>query len=170
MLILKFLIQFVKALNEQASPRAIAGGVALGAVIGLTPTGSFHNGLIVLLIFFLAVNKTAALASAFVFAAVSPLGAPLYDRLGRFLLVDAISLRPFWTALYNTPVVPWTRFYNTRTLGSFLVALLLFTPLFVLTTRGVIRYRERVLTRLRQWKIVQLMKASAWYVRLERFL
>jgi uncharacterized protein (TIGR03546 family) len=170
MLVLQFLINFIKVLNEQASPRAIAGGVALGAVIGLTPTGSFHNAVILLLIFFLTVNKSAALFSALLFSLIAPLGAPLYDRLGRFLLVDMAALRPFWTVLYNTPVVPWTKFYNTRTLGSLMVALVLFWPIFVGVTRGVERYREQVVARFRQWKVFHLLKASTWYQRLERFL
>ncbi|MBK8650100.1 MAG: hypothetical protein IPN23_00015 [Elusimicrobia bacterium] len=43
MLILKIFAGFLQALNAKATPRAIAGGVALGALIGLSPTGGVQN-------------------------------------------------------------------------------------------------------------------------------
>ncbi len=45
MLILQFLINFLKVLNEKASPQAIAGGFALGMIIGLTPTEAAQSSL-----------------------------------------------------------------------------------------------------------------------------
>jgi uncharacterized protein (TIGR03546 family) len=108
-LALKILASFFKALNEKASPRAIAGGLALGAIIGLTPKGSFHNAFVVMLIFLLPVNKSASLVSAGIFTLCSYLGDPLFNAIGEALLT-ASALAPLWTSLYNTPVIPWTRF------------------------------------------------------------
>jgi uncharacterized protein (TIGR03546 family) len=169
MLLLKLLINFIQVLNEKASPRAIAGGAALGAVIGLTPTGSLHNALILFLIFLLPVNKSAALFAAAVLSLPALLLAPLFNAVGRFLLVDARALAGFWEILYNTPVLPWTKFNNTLTLGSLVVALVLFFPIFYLSERGVLRYRDVVLAKARQWKVFQLIKASKYYALIEKF-
>lgn len=162
MLALKILASFFKALNEKASPRAIAGGLALGAIIGLTPKGSFHNAIVVLLIFLLPVNKSASLVSAGLFTLCSFLGDPLFNALGEALLT-APALSPLWTTLYNTPVVPWTRFNNTLVLGSLLFSLLIFYPLFLVTTRFVVAYREKVVAAASKWKIVQILKVSKIY-------
>lgn len=162
MLALKILASFFKALNEKASPRAIAGGLALGAIIGLTPKGSFHNAIVVLLIFLLPVNKSASLVSAGLFTLCSYLGDPLFNALGEALLT-APALSPLWTTLYNTPVVPWTRFNNTLVLGSLLFSLLIFYPLFLVTTRFVVAYREKVVAAASKWKIVQILKVSKIY-------
>jgi uncharacterized protein (TIGR03546 family) len=167
MLLLKILVSFFKALNEKASPRALAGGLALGVVIGLTPKGSLHNAVIVLLIFLLPVNKSASLVGVAVFSLFAYVLDPLFNRLGEFLL--ALSpLQGFWTALYNMPILPWTRFNNTLVLGSVAAALILFIPIFRLATWAVTRYRERVVAVASKWKIVHLLKASKFYMLYEK--
>jgi uncharacterized protein (TIGR03546 family) len=161
-LALKILASFFKALNEKASPRAIAGGLALGAIIGLTPKGSFHNAFVVILIFLLPVNKSASLVSAGIFTLCSYLGDPLFNAIGEALLT-ASALAPLWTSLYNTPVIPWTRFNNTLVLGSLLFSLFIFYPLFWGTVRFVVAYRERVVAVASKWKIVQVLRVSKFY-------
>jgi uncharacterized protein (TIGR03546 family) len=167
MLIVKLFVSFLKALNEKASPRAMAGGFALGAIIGLTPKGSLHNAVVVVLIFLLPVNKSASLVSAAVFSLISYLADPLFNRVGEFLLTRP-PLQGFWTALYNTPVVPWTRFNNTLVLGSLVMSLALFIPIFLVTAWGVTTYRERVVAVASKWKLFQLMKVSKLYLLYEK--
>ncbi len=167
MLILKLTVTFLKALNEKASPRALAGGFALGVLIGLTPKGSLHNAVVVLLIFLLPVNKSASLVAAALFALMSYLFDPLFNRIGEFLLTLP-PLQEFWTALYNTPVVPWTRFNNTLVLGSLTAALALFVPVFLGSAWAVTKYRERVVAVASKWKLFQLMKVSKIYMIYEK--
>jgi uncharacterized protein (TIGR03546 family) len=168
MLVLRLLFQFVKVLNEKTSPKAIAAGVALGAVVGLTPKLGLHNLLIVFLLFLVNVNGTAAAFGAMVFTLFSYLFDPLFNRLG-YGLLTAGPLRGLWTALYNTPVFPWTRFNNTLVLGSLTSSLLLFWPIYALVVRAVPRYRERVLARAAQWKVFHMMKASKLYDLYQKF-
>lgn len=167
MLMLKLFVSFLKALNEKASPRAMAGGFALGAIIGLTPKGNLHNAVVVLLIFLLPVNKSASLVAAALFSLVAYVFDPLFNRVGEFFLTLS-PFRGFWTALYNTPVVPWTRFNNTLVLGSVLAALVLFLPLFYLSAWSVEKYRERVLAAASKWKIFHLLKVSKFYMLYEK--
>ena len=54
---------------------------------------------------------------------------PVFHRIGASLL-QAPSLRPLWTAMYNTPLVPYTNFNNTVVLGSFVGWLVLAVPIF----------------------------------------
>ena len=167
MLILKIIAGFLQALNAKATPRALAGGFALGAVIGLTPKGSLHNAIVLLLIFLLPVNKSASIVSGLLLAVIAPLGDPLFNAVGHSLLTSS-ALRGVWTALYNTPVVPWTRFNNTLVLGSLLISLLLFVPLFLAAVWGVKKYRERVVAVASKWKIVHLIKVSKLYALYEK--
>ncbi len=167
MLILKLLMTFLKALNEKTSPRAMAGGFALGMIIGLTPKGSLHNAVVVLLIFLLPVNKSASLVSAAVFALFSYWLDPFFNSVGEFPLTLP-PLQGFWTTLYNTPILPWTRFNNTLVLGSVVISLVLFMPLFFVTTWGVATYRERVVAVASKWKMFQLLKVSKIYMIYEK--
>jgi uncharacterized protein (TIGR03546 family) len=59
------------------------------------------------------------------------------------LLVQTEGLAPLWTALYNAPLVPFTRFNNTVVLGSLVIALALFLPVLFGTRGLVVFYRAR---------------------------
>lgn len=159
MLIVKFLLKFIRVLNAAATPRAIAGGLCLGAVAGITPTASLHNLPVLLLALMLNVNFSSAMLGWGLFSVFSYIGDPLFNKIGLALLT-APGLKPLWTALYNTPVVPWTKFNNTLTLGSLAFALAAFWPLFFFFIWAVKKYRERVLAVVQKWKITQALKAS----------
>jgi uncharacterized protein (TIGR03546 family) len=163
MLTLKLVLKLLNILNKDASPRAIAGGMALGSIIGITPALSLHNLLVLILIFMVRVNVTSAFFSWGVFAIFSWFFDPLFNKIGYLLLVYATSLKPLWTALYNTPVVPWTKFNNTLTLGSLVFALAFFWPLYFFLVWGVKQYREKFMARVARLKIVQVLKASKLY-------
>ncbi len=160
MLIVRFLMKFIRILNKDASPQQIAGGMALGAIVGLTPFFSLHNLAVLVVVFMIQVNITASFLAMGVFSGVSYLLDPLSNRIGYFLLVEAGFLKPFWTALYNTPAVPWTRFNNTLTLGSLVLSLVLFWPLYRVLVWGVIEYREKLMAKVQKWRIVTIFKGS----------
>ena len=163
MLILKFVLKFIRILNKDASPQQIAGGIALGSIIGITPLTSLHNLVVLVLILMVRVNISSALLGVLVFTAFAYVLDPLFNSVGYYLLVDAAFLQPLWTVLYNMPVVPWTKFNNTLTLGSLACALLVFWPLYFLLVWAVVNYRERLMAGTQKWKIVTMLKSSKLY-------
>jgi len=163
MLIIKFIMKFVGILNKDASPQQIAGGMALGAIMGITPLVSLHNLFVFVLVLMIRVNITSAILSLGLFSVFAYVFDPLFNKVGYFLLVDVGALQSLWTALYNTPFVPWTKFNNTLTLGSFVCSLLIFGPLYVLVIWLVKKYREKVMTAIQKWKVVQVFKTSRLY-------
>ena len=54
----------------------------------------------------------------------------LFHLLGTQIL-SMDSVKPLWTALFNIPLIPFTRFNNTVMMGAMVVSLILF-PLLVL--------------------------------------
>lgn len=121
--ILNFLIKLVSILHSGKEPRHLAGGFALGTILGLTPLLSLQNALVICLILLLDVSISGALFGMALFAAFAYLLDPLFNQLGYFLLVNVEFLRPFWAYLYNVPIAPLTKFYNTVVLGSLVSAL-----------------------------------------------
>src|ERR1051326_9087090 len=99
MIALKFLMKFIGILNKNGSPRQVAAGLALGSIAGITPKMSLHNLVLLVLIFMVRVNVSAAFLSCAVFALLAPPFDPLFNKIGYFLLVQVKALRPFWTAL-----------------------------------------------------------------------
>jgi uncharacterized protein (TIGR03546 family) len=161
--VLKLLRSLVKTLHSDGSPGQIAFGMALGAALGLTPIANAHNLVILLL---LAVLNVSFAAGILAWAAFVPIGFmldPLFDRLGRWLLVDAQFLRPLWTSWDNVPGLALTNFNNTVVLGSVVAWLLLFLPIYLASRVGVVRYRATIGERVRQSHYYKLLEASQLY-------
>src|SRR3954466_9842931 len=114
----KLLKSLIQTLHSDGAPGQIAAGVALGACLGLTPLMNAHNAVIFALLCVLDVSFGAGMLG---WALAVPLGFvldPLFDWIGRLLLVDTPALTPLWTRLDSTPLVPLTNFSNTVVLGS----------------------------------------------------
>jgi uncharacterized protein (TIGR03546 family) len=163
MLFLKLLQSLVKALNSEGTPGQVAAGLALGAVFGLTPLVNLHNLVLFALAIILNVSFAGVMLGWAVFIPVGFILDPLFDWVGRVLLEQVPALQPVWTWCYNQPVVALTNFNNTVVLGSFVVWVVLFVPLFFLGRVGVARYRATIYARLQRTRLFQAVKASKLY-------
>ncbi|EGO64600.1 TIGR03546 family protein [Acetonema longum] len=155
-----------KILHSGNEPKHMAGGFALGSIIGLTPALSLQTLLVYCLILLVNVNIGAAFFSIFVFSCFAYLLDPLFHAIGYFLLVKVEFLTPVWTYLYNIPIAPLTRFYNTVVLGSLVVSLVLFCPVYLVFTKFVVYYQKHWAQRVEKLKIVQWVRANTlfqWY-------
>lgn len=83
--------------------------------------------------------------------------------IGFHFLVKTPGLKEFWTKLYNTPIVPYTKYNNTIVLGSFVIGVLLLIPIYFLAKAFVRKYRTTWMERMMKFKVVQIIKASAFY-------
>jgi uncharacterized protein (TIGR03546 family) len=169
MFLLKLVMNFIKILREGQTPAQVAGGFALGSILGLSPMLTLQGLLVWLIILVLDVNLSAATFSLGLFALIAYIFDPLFHRLGYFLLVDIDSLKGLWTALYNAPITPLTRFNNTVVIGNFVSALILFTPIYFGMKKFVIAYRATLGVRMHKMKIYQIIDRSSlvqWYKRI----
>lgn len=139
--ILKFLHSLAKTLHSEGTPAQIAGGIALGAALGLTPLMNLHNAIVVVLLCIINVSFAAGLLGMALFAPIGFLLDPLFDRVGHWLLTDVVALRPFFAWIDTQPVLAYTNLTNSVVLGSVVGWLLLFIPIFIAARIGVIRYR-----------------------------
>ena len=163
MIFLKFLGKILKVLRDGPSPAQVAGGFALGMFLGLIPFFNLYTLLIILVIFILNVNISAAVLGLMVFKLFAYLLDPVFHDLGYALLVKAEFLQDFWTSLYNLPVFPLTKFNNTVVLGSFISALVLSIPVFFLSKTGVVQYRGKLEPAVKNMKIVKVVQSSKIY-------
>jgi len=160
--IVKLVQSLVKALHSEGTPGQLAAGIALGAILGLTPLVSLHNAVVFALIVLLNVSFPGAMLGWAVFIPVGFLLDPAFDWIGHTLLFTP-ALTPLWTSLYNMPVVPLTDFNNTVTLGSLVFSLLFFVPLYLAAHWGVTRYRATIGERVRQSTWYRTLTASKLY-------
>lgn len=166
---LQLLSNFFKILRAGQTPRQVAGGFALGSIVGLSPTFTLQGLLVWLIIFVLDVNLSAAFMSFTLFALAAYLLDPLFHELGYFLLVKVDALDGLWTTLYNAPIAPLTRFNNTLVLGGLVGAIILSPVVYVGMKRFVVAYRTHLFSRIEKWKIYQVLSKNflvVWYQRI----
>ena len=158
---LNFIFKLISVLQSGKDPRNIAGGFALGMVIGLTPILSLHNLIIALVILVLDVSIPAALFAIFIGLGFAYIFDPQFHALGYFLLVQVTALKPFWTQLYNLPIAPLTKFYNTVVLGSLVSGLVLLYPIYFGFKLIVKWYQLHLAEKVARLRIVQIINGNS---------
>lgn len=166
---LKLLQSLFQTLHSEGTPRQVAAGMMLGAGIGLTPLLSAHNLVLFAALALLNVSFGGGMLGLALFTPLGFLLDPLFDRVGLALL-EAPGLRGLWTAWYNVPLLPYTNFNNSVTLGSFVVWLVLAVPLYLASQRAIAHYRVTFGERVLNSRFMKALKASkvyniyAWFV------
>jgi uncharacterized protein (TIGR03546 family) len=162
LVLLKLIQSLIKTLHSDGTPGQVAAGIALGSALGLTPLVNVHNLIVFALIVVLNVSFGGGMLGWALFVPIGFLLDPAFDSIGRSLL-QTPSLRGLWTALYNTPLVPYTNFNNTVVLGSVVAWMVLVLPIFFAARYGVARYRVTIGERVRQSKFYKAVTASQVY-------
>jgi len=160
--LIKLMQSLIGALHSEGTPGQLAAGIALGSFLGLTPLVNIHNAVIFAALVLLNVSFSGGMLGWALFIPFGFLLDPLFDWIGHTLLFTP-SLTPFFTSLYNMPIVPLTNFNNTVVLGSFVFAVVLAVPLYVAARLGVTRYRATIGARVRQSRFYQTVMASKVY-------
>lgn len=170
-LILKQLFGFIKLLNSETGTIQIASGVSAGLVLGFSPMVSIQAFLILIAIFFFRIQIGAAFTAAFFFKLIAWVLDPACHALGSTVL-EAESLQPLFTQLYNMPLVPLTRFNNSIVMGSGILSFILLAPTFFASQWAIGRYRRQVVARFQQtkfWKVVKATQFYKWYAAYEQY-
>ncbi|NLY75057.1 MAG: TIGR03546 family protein [Firmicutes bacterium] len=157
---LNFIFKLIKTLHSKEEPHNIALGFALGSIIGLTPLLSLHNLLVFCIILVLNVSIPAAFFGIFCFGCFAYFFDPQFHSLGYYLLVEVEALQPVWTYLYNIPIAPLTKFYNTVVLGSLVAALVAFFPVYWIFKQLVRLYKSKMADKVDKFKIMQIIKGN----------
>jgi uncharacterized protein (TIGR03546 family) len=163
LLIAKYLAKILKILNSEISPNQVAAGFAFGALLGLVPAKGLMPVVLFLVALVVNINLVMVMLGAALFKILSYAVDPAANQLGHQLLSQVSALQPLWTQLYNMPLVPYTRFNNTIVMGSLVIGLVLFIPLFFLAKWALVQYRTRYRQRVMQLKLVQIFKTSTFF-------
>jgi uncharacterized protein (TIGR03546 family) len=161
--LIKLIQAIVRSLNSQGTSGQLAAGIALGSALGLTPLMNLHNLVILAAGMLLNVSFPGFLLGWALFVPLGFALDPVFDAIGRRLLIETPALGPLWTTWSNTPIVPFTNFNNTVVLGSVLAWAVSFVPLYFLLRWLVTQYRTRILARLHQMRVFQVVTASKVY-------
>jgi uncharacterized protein (TIGR03546 family) len=160
--LLKQIFSLLQLLNSDKGTNQIAAGVACGLILGFAPAFSLQTVLVIFVLFFFRIQIGAATLSAFFFAFVAWLLDPIHNRVGMAILENE-SLNPLFTHMYNMPIVPFTRFYNSIVMGSAVVSIILALPTFFIAKLFIAKYREHIVARFQSTKVWKAFKATPIY-------
>jgi uncharacterized protein (TIGR03546 family) len=160
--LLKLIQSIIKTLHSEGTPGQVAAGMALGAALGLTPLMNVHNLVVFSLIVLFNVSFGGGMLGWALFVPLGFILDPVFHAIGVGLL-QAPSLRGLWTAMYNTPLVPYTNFNNSVVLGSVVGWLGLSVPIFFAARWGVARYRATIGERVQRSRLYKAITASKAY-------
>ena len=154
--------KILKVLNSETHPAQISLGLCFSVIVAFTPKFSLHNIVIIFLILFFRINLSAFLLGGLLFTGVGALLDPLFHRIGLAVLT-APALERLWTGFYNATMWRVQEFNNTVVMGSLLLALVLFGPLYFLFNGAVRYYRKNVYAHVQKLKLVQAIKGNDLY-------
>jgi len=161
MFVLRSLRLLVLALTAESSHRQIAGGIALGLIVGLVPKGNLLALGLLTLASAIKISLPGLFFSIFLFSWLALLLDPLTHRLGEALLAAPL-LQSFWVWLYQWPGVPWTQFNNTIVLGSLVLGLLLAGPLYAASLPVIQRYEPGCRARIKKYRLARWLFGAEW--------
>ncbi|UCH22092.1 MAG: TIGR03546 family protein [Deltaproteobacteria bacterium] len=151
--------KLMKVLNSETDPAQISLAVCFAMIIGLTPLYSLHNLLFLFIVLLLRVNLAAFILGWLFFSGVAYILDPLFHRIGLAILT-AKTFETIWTALYNITIFRLANFNNSIVMGSLIVSLILFVPIFLLSNMLINKYRDHILAWVRKTRIMQILKGS----------
>lgn len=154
MIVVKWIVNFLKSLNSNQRPGEIAGGAAFAMLLALMPSSNLLWMALFVLTFFLKINNAIMVVLLAVFKIITPLFDPLLHQIG-YSILTIPSLKGFFTALYNTPLIPFTKFNNTIVLGGFVAGVVVWIPMFILFLWLTGLYRTKAAEKIRNSKFVQ---------------
>ena len=151
---IKAIAKLILALNGNVKKSQLAAGFAWGLLLALVPALNFFWLALFLLSFFFRHNHASKLLSMVLLKLLSPVIAPWVDILG-WEVLHLEALQPLFTALYNMPFVPFTKFNNTLVAGGLVGGIALWLPVFLLFLALIPLYRNTLAPKIRNSKIIK---------------
>ena len=169
-LIIKNILNIIKILTDNTSPKQITWSLLLGLGLGLSPLFSLQFFLFLIILLFFNVQFSLAFSSSFFFRLLFIPLASTFHLIGNLVLTQP-AFRGIFTDLINIPLIPFTNFNNTIVMGSFIFWLVTL-PFFYLVFLNIVeRYQEKIVSKIKKSKLYLFLKASffvKWYEKYER--
>ena len=159
---LKMIAKLLAVLNSETDPAQISLAFCFAVVTGFTPLLSLHNLFVLFMVLILRVNLSAFILGTAFLSGLAYLLDSIFHEIG-LVVLKAGFLKGVWTALYNNTIFRMENFNNSIVMGSLVVSLLLFLPVFFLSNILIRRYRSNLLSWVEKTKIMQVFKAGKLY-------
>ncbi|MCL2294440.1 MAG: TIGR03546 family protein [Spirochaetes bacterium] len=153
-----WIIKSVAAINANNRPHEVAAAITIGITLGLIPAGNIIWFVLLSLTFFLKINFGMQMIVIAIIKPIAHFFDPVFDFVG-YRILTTNALEGIFTQWYNMPIVPFTSFNNTAVVGSIIVMILLFIPLWFGVSKLIKLYREKIRDKIMSSAIVKKLVA-----------
>lgn len=156
---IKQVFNLAKLLQSNTDPAQIALGAVLGLFFGFTPSHQTHLILLVLLFFFLKINRGAAMLVFPVAKLIYLVGLwQIADQVGYYLLTESPVPAAAWSFVIHAPVLALLRLDHTLILGGMTLAAVIGVPVFIVVMSAVYAYRATFAEKVGRWNVVKMLQ------------
>lgn len=153
---LKKLIKLLKAINSNKNPGEISHAVCLGMMLGLIPKSNLLWYVLAIFFVFMRIHKGSFVLFTFLFSLLAPALDPLFDTVGYwFLTLEPVA--PFFIELLEIPFMGFTKINNTIVMGSLLVSLGAYIPVYWLSRLILKFWRATLAPVVRKTKLIAFL-------------
>lgn len=153
---------FLKILNSESEPGQISLALCFSMIMGFTPLYSFYNALVLFIVLVVRVNLSSFILGWGIFKGVAYILDPLFHLTG-YSILTLQHLQGFWTWAYNIPLLRFARFNNSIVMGSLVISLLLFVPMYIAFNLLIKRYRDHLMVWIEKTRLMQILQTSRIY-------
>jgi uncharacterized protein (DUF2062 family) len=135
---------YLRLIRLKGQPREVAGGMAIGVFVGMTPTVPLHTVLAVSIAYLLKKSKLAAAVGVWISNPfLLPLVYFLDYKVGRTIIGKSVSLAaPSHFSISHLIKLGWEISYPMF-IGGVIIGLLFAIPSYFITKQLIILYREK---------------------------
>ncbi len=169
MILLAWIRSLYRVLSADASPSAVALGIAFGMLLGCVPITSGLGLVLVAAILVFRVQLSSALLAMGLAKLAIAVGAGVAFVPAGALLLENESLRPKWTTVLNLPVVAWLDLDVLGVMGGAAIGLAAGLALFMPVRQLVASYRRCVHEKVSQNRFFQTL-TNFWFIKALRFI
>ena len=161
-LILAIIKNILKLIVSKASVKQLAAGFSFGLLIGLTPGNLLYTLLIILIVAFINTNIGTVVLGVGIVNVLDQFAFPLAHRIGYYCLTQNSTTVDWITYLHNLPVVSGFQLNNTVQLGTLVLGLCLWLPVYGLSYAGIHYGQVSIKPKLAHSRWVQRLQKSVW--------
>lgn len=153
----KPLAKLLKALSSNTDPGAIACAFACGLILGFIPKGNLIWWVLFVFMLFMRIQRGAFALAIFLGSLLAPRLDPTFISIGDKVL-HLPQFIPYYIKLLDTPFVVFTKFNNTVVMGSLIVSVISFIPVYIIVRILIFVWRRYIGNAMRKLKFLQNIK------------
>lgn len=153
---LKPVVNLLKALNSNSNPNQIASAVCCGMMLGVMPKTNVTWYILTVFFLFFRNKKPALVISTLLFSFLAPHLDSVFDTVGYYILTIP-SLKSFYRFFFDIPFITFTHLDHTIVIGSLIISLILFIPMFFIIKLFVKLWRTKLTPIIRKTKLMTVI-------------